>query len=170
MSSKEERRPTRLERHLASRDVARILYGTVIGLALVLALQIHPPDAGETAGAIVATALAVGLAELYSDIVGTEARTRQTLDATQLRALSRAALVVFAGAGFPAVYFALAAAGAIETHTAFTLSKWSGFGLICGYGFLASRMTGAGLWRALLHAAAVGVVGGALIAFKSLLH
>jgi hypothetical protein len=170
MTTEQHSLTSRIAAHLASRDVARILYGTVIGLALVLALQIHPPPAGEAAAAIAGTALAVGLAELYSDIVGTEARTRHRIDAGQLRALSRAALVVFFGAAFPALFFALSAAGAIDIRTAFALSKWSGLGLICGYGFLAARMTGARLGAAVLHAAAVGAIGGALIAFKSFLH
>ena len=74
------------------------------------------------------------------------------------------------GASFPAVYFLLAAAGWIETATAFTLSKWTGLGLICAYGFLAARLAGSGWGRALLHAAAVGAIGGALIALKSILH
>src|SRR5690242_11849062 len=106
-----------LQAHLASRDVARIIYGTVIGLALVLALQIHPPDAGAVAGAIAGTAVAVALAEIYSEIVGAEVRTRQTLGVTQLRALSRDAAAVLFGAAFPAVFFVLAAAGAIQVRT-----------------------------------------------------
>ena len=51
-----------------------------------------------------------------------------------------------------------------------TLSKWSGLGLIGGYGFLAARLAGSGVARSLVHAAAVGLVGGALIGLKAVLH
>jgi|SRR4051794_34718461 hypothetical protein len=161
---------TRLEAHLGSRDVTQVLYGSIIGLALVVALQKHPPGAGQTAGAIVGTAMAVGLAEVYSEVIGREARTRRPAGWAGVRqALGEAAAVVL-GAGFPAVFFVLSAAGAIDLDLAFTLSRWTGLGLICGYGYLAGRLSGSGPLRALLHAAAVGAIGGALIALKAILH
>jgi hypothetical protein len=83
--------------------------------------------------------------------------------------LDDVAAVAF-GISFPAVFFVLAAAGALEDDTAFTIAKWSGLGLISFYGFLAGRLAGAGLWVSLLQALAVGVIGGVLIAFKALVH
>jgi hypothetical protein len=162
--------PGWIEAHLESRDVAHVIYGAIIGLALVVALQTHPPTAGETAAVLFGTALAVGLAELYSEIVAAEARTRHPVPRDEIRARAVHALAVVFGAGFPAVFFVLAAVGVFDVQLAFTLSKWTGLGLICGYGFLAARMTGAGIMGALLHAAAVGAIGGFLIALKSLLH
>jgi len=159
-----------IERHLGSRDVARVIYGAIIGLALVLALQAHPPSAAVVGASLVGTAAAVGLAELYSEVVGTEARLRRSVRLRELREMAGEAVAVFVGAGFPAIFFLLAAVGILERHTAFTLAKWSGLGLICGYGFLAARLAGSGVLRALAHAAVMGVVGGALIAVKALLH
>src|SRR4051795_12805483 len=49
--------------HVESHDMTRVIYGAVIGLALVVALESHPPTAGRGAAAILATAIAVGLAE-----------------------------------------------------------------------------------------------------------
>jgi hypothetical protein len=159
-----------VEEHLGSRDVARVLYGAIVGLALVLVLQVHPPAAGVAVGSLLGTAIAVGLAELYSEIVAAEARTRQPVDRQAIRAMAGEALAVVFGAGFPAVFFVLAAVGLIDVGLAFTLSKWSGLALICGYGFLAARLSGGGVVRALVHAAAVGALGGALIALKAFVH
>jgi hypothetical protein len=156
--------------HLGSREAAQALYGATVGLALVLALQRQPPAPGTVAALILGTALAIGLAELYAEAVSTEARTRQPIHRKQLlRIAGRTTAVVF-GAGFPAVFFVIATTGLIDTDAAFTLSKWGGLTLICGYGFLAGRLAGSSVWRALWHAALIGVIGVLLIAGKSLLH
>src|SRR5829696_3326821 len=164
------RLPAALEAHLGSRDVAHVIYGAIIGLALLLALEGHPPSAAATASLIVVTAVTVGLAELYSEVVATEARLRRGVHRGDLRRLAEEALAVVVGAAFPAVFFVLSAAGAMEIETAFTLAKWSGLGLICCYGFLAARLSGSGVLAAAAHAAAVGLLAGALIALKALLH
>jgi hypothetical protein len=159
-----------IREHLGSRDVARVIYGAVIGLAVVVALGIHPPSAGQALGAIAGTAIAVGLAEIYSDLIGEEARTRRPVPAGRARSIVATAGAVVLGAGFPVVFFVLAVAGIIETETAFTISKWTGLGLLCAYGFVAGRLSGSGIGRASLHALSVGAIGGALIALKALLH
>ena len=167
-------RPSRLRAavvaHLESRDVARVIYGSVVGMAVVVALQFHPVSAGKTAATILGTALAIGLAELYSDIIGAETRTRQPVGRSHVRQMAHEAGAAILGAGFPAVFFILAATGAIEMKLAFRLAKWTGLALICGYGYLGSRLAGGTVGKALLHAAAVGAIGGGLIVFKAILH
>jgi VIT1/CCC1 family predicted Fe2+/Mn2+ transporter len=161
---------TTVENHLGSRQVARVIYGAIIGLALVVTLEAHPPGDGVVAGSLVATAVAVALAEVYSEIVGTETRTRRRVRREELEHFWGDALAVFVGVGFPAIFFVLAMAGALETNTAFTLAKWSGVGLIGFYGFCAARLAGAGLARSLVQALAVAAIGAVLIAVKALLH
>jgi hypothetical protein len=169
-----ERAPSRLRQtvhaHLGSEDVSRVIYGAIIGLALTLALALHPPAPGVVAASLVGSAVAVGLAEAYSEIVAREARTRERVSRAQVRhALGEASAVVF-GASFPAVFFVLAAIGVIETHTAFVLARWTGLGLILGYGYLAARLAGSRVHIALLEAAVVGAIGLALIVLKAFLH
>jgi hypothetical protein len=156
--------------HLGSRDVAKVIYGAIIGLALVVALSRHPPTAVQTAAAVIATAVAVGLAEVYSEFVGTEARTQRRVRRTELHELAMESVAVALGAGFPAVFFILSALHVMEVGTAFTLAKWTGLGLICLYGYLAARLAGCRLSTALLHTAVLGAIGGGLIAIKALLH
>jgi hypothetical protein len=147
-----------------------VIYGSVVGLALVVALEAHPPTAGETVAAVAGAAVAVGLAELYSEILGGEVRNRQPVRGAQLRGAEREALAVAFGAGFPIVFFVPAAAGAFDLGLAFSLSKWTGLGLICAYGFVAGRLSGSSAGGAALHAAAVGAIGGLLVALKALVH
>ena len=133
--------PDVIKNHLGSRDVARLIYGATIGLA-----------------------------EAYAEFVGEEARLRRRPSRTQVVVMLEDAGAVVAGAGFPAVFFVLALAGVIELDTAFDLAKWTGLTLICAYGFVAARLAGSGRLGALLHAAAVGAIGGILIALKAVLH
>ncbi len=150
--------------------MTRVIYGAVIGLALVVGLESHPPTSGQTIATIAGTAVAVGLAERYSELVGAEARTRRPVRVAQLRAAGLDAAAVMVGAGFPVLFFILSAAGAFGGSLAFTLSKWTGLGLLCAYGFVAGRLSGSGVGGAFLHAAAVGAIGGVLIGLKALLH
>jgi VIT1/CCC1 family predicted Fe2+/Mn2+ transporter len=159
-----------IEAHLGSRQVARVIYGAIIGMALVVSLEAHPPRPGVVAGTLLATAAAVGLAELYSEIVGAETRNRRRVRRDQLGHILRDVAAVGFGIAFPAVFFFLAAVGLLEDDTAFVVAKWSGLGLISFYGFIAGRLSGAGLWVSALQALAVGGIGGVLIAFKALVH
>jgi hypothetical protein len=53
-----------LEAHLASRQVARVVHGPIIGLSLVVVLDSHPPRASVVTGRLITTGLSVGLAAL----------------------------------------------------------------------------------------------------------
>jgi hypothetical protein len=159
-----------LEAHLGSRQVARIVYGSIIGLTLIVALDDHPPRAGVMTAWLLLTAVAVALAELYSEVVGAETSQRHRVTRRQVAHMLDDAGAVAIGVGFPAVFFLLASIDLIQLHTAFTIAKWSGLGLIGFYGYWAARFAGAPVSRALVQAVMVAAVGGALILFKALLH
>jgi hypothetical protein len=161
---------TALEAHLGSRQVSRVIYGSIIGLALVLVLEAHPPGLTATIVSLIATAVAVGLAELYSEVLGTETRERHRVSREQVAEILEDVAAVAFGVAFPAVFFVAAALDLVSESSAFTLAKWSGLGLIGGYGFFAARLAGAGTARALLQGLFVSVIGAALIAVKALVH
>jgi hypothetical protein len=159
-----------LERHLGSNQVSRVLYGAIIGLALVVALEAHPPRPAVVVSTLLGTAVAVALAELYSEVVGTEVRTRRRVEHARFHEIATDVAAVAFGISFPAIFFLLSAAGAMEAGTAFELAKWSGLGLIGFYGFCAGRLSGMGLTAALVQAATVAAIGGFLIGLKALVH
>ena len=57
----------------------------------------------------------------------------------------------------------------MDTDLAFTLSKWTGLGLIAVYGYVAARLSGSGLGGASARGRG-GAIGSALIALKALVH
>jgi hypothetical protein len=156
--------------HLGSRQVSRVVYGSIIGLALVVALEGHPPPPAAVVASLLGTAVAVGLAELYSELVGFETTRRRKADSTELRKLGADVAAVGFGIAFPAVFFLLAVTGPIQVETAFTVAKWTGLGLIGVYGYAGARLSGAGVGASLVQAAAVALIGAALIVLKSLVH
>ena len=160
----------RLASHLASRQVSRVLHGSIIGLALVVALEEHPPRPAIVAVSLAATAIAFGLSELYSEVVGTETRTRARVGKEQMSDIVDESVAIAIGTAFPGIFFVLAALGVMNTDTAFTVAKWSGFGLIVAYGYAAARLTGVTGWRAVRRAGVAGLIGGFLILVKALLH
>ena len=159
-----------LEQHLGSRQVAKVVYGSIIGLALIVAVEKHPPGPGVLVVWLLGTALAVGLAEVYSEVVGKETSTRQPVTRRDVVHMLEDAGAVGFGVAFPAVFFLLAALGLLQVDSAFTLAKWTGVGLIGFYGFWAARFAGAAPHRALVKGLLVALVGAGLIALKALVH
>jgi hypothetical protein len=159
-----------LAAHLGSEQVSRVIYGAVVGLAFVAALEAHPPEPAVMAGLLLTTALAVALAELYSDFLGTRVRLRGRPTARRRREMAEDVVAVAFGAAFPAVYFALAALDVIKPGTAFGLAKWSGLGLIAFYGYWAGRLSGSSAFVSLLFALAAGLIGAVVIGLKALVH
>ena len=161
---------TSLEAHLGSRQVSRVVYGSIIGVALIVALQSHPPSAAVMIGWLLGTGVAVGLAELYSEIVGEETSTRRRVTRHRLRFFAEDALVVTFGIAFPVVFFVFPLAGIGSVEGAFTIAKWTGLGLVGFYGFWAARLAGAPWHRAVLYAALVALVDFVLIELTAFLH
>ncbi len=161
---------TTLQAHLGSHQVARVVYGAIIGLALIVVIEAHPPRTAVVIGWLLGTAIAVSLAELYSEVIGAETRQRHRVTRRQVVGMLDDAGAVAFGVAFPTVFFLLVAVGAMELDTAFATAKWSGLALIGFYGYWAARFSGAPVLGALLRGAVVALVGGALIALKVLLH
>jgi hypothetical protein len=156
--------------HLGSRQVARVVYGSIIGLAVVVALEAHPPPIGATIATLVGTAIAVALAEFYSEVVGFETAGRRDATRTERADLLADMAAVAIGIAFPAVFFVLAAVHVFDEDTAFTVSKWTGLGLIGAYGYAGSRLSGRSVVGSLVRAVGVALIGAFLITLKALVH
>jgi len=159
-----------VEDHLGSNQVSRVIYGTIIGLALVVALEHDHPRPAVMVATLLGTAVAVGLAEFYSEVVGTEVRTRRRVDRAGVREITTDVGAVGFGISFPTVFFLLSVAGAMQVETAFAVAKWSGLALTGFYGFWAARLADAGTLRAVGQATAVALIGAFLVGLKALIH
>src|SRR5687768_5745184 len=109
-----------LEQHLGSRQVGRVVYGSIIGMALVVAIESHPPKPGVMAVWLVGTAIAVGLAEDYSEGVGNGTRTRQAGTRGAVGHMNGGPCAGGFRGRVPAVFFLLSTLGVFAVDTAFT--------------------------------------------------
>jgi hypothetical protein len=156
--------------HLGSRQVARVVYGSIIGLAVVVALEAHPPPIGATIATLLGTAVAVAFAELYSELIGFETAGRRDATRTERAQLLADMAAVSIGIAFPDIFFLLAAAHVFDEDVAFTISKWTGLGLIGAYGYAGARLSGRTIVGSLVRAAGVALIGAFLITLKALVH
>src|SRR4051812_24451969 len=103
-----------LEAHLGSRQVARVVYGAIFGLTLIVVLEAHPPRAGVMTAWLLGAALTVALAEIYSEIIGTETSERHRVTRPQMAHMLGDAVAVAVGVAFPAIFFLLATLGLLQ--------------------------------------------------------
>ena len=156
--------------HRFADRAARAVYATIIGLAVILALEETGAGAGEVVAATVGGVIAAALAELYAAYIGAEIREQRSPSRGELLARGVDSALGTAAGLLPVVPFVLAEAGAIERATAYDVSPWLGVALLGGYTALANRLVGfTGVRNAVVTAFAVAI-GMALIALKAIVH
>jgi len=157
-------------RRVEGQYAARSIYGSIVVLALLLALENHPPPPLQAAGVVAGTVLAVLAAEAYAEILGAELSLgrRETREERRARFHELAAMTVSAEA--PVAILLLAAAGILDEETAFRLARWSTLALLLVGGYLARRLAGTSRWSAAWSGLLVFGVGILISVLKSWLH
>lgn len=156
----------RVEGHYAARSI----YGSIVVLALLLALDSHPPPPLQAAGLVAGTVLVVLAAEAFAENLGAELDLgrRTTWEERIKRFHDLAAMTVAAEA--PVAILLLAWVGVLEEETAFRLARWSTLTLLLVGGYLARRVAGGSLLSAAGSGLLVFGLGVLVSVLKSLLH
>jgi hypothetical protein len=147
--------------------VAKIIYGSIIILVVLLAMEDHPPTPAAAIGTVLFTGLGVALAELYSDFIGTRIRERRILTWAERSQMTHNVGAVMIGALLPLPFFILAWLGFIGQVMAFILAKWILIGTLLFYGFVASKLSGNGTVLSFVFGFAASLIGLLVVLLKS---
>lgn len=149
---------------------ARGVYGCIIVLSLLLALEDHPPPAFEAALLLAATLIGIVAAEAFASLIGQEVeRGRPPTRAERRRTVAERSMAFSAAAG-PLLFFVLAGFGLFAERLAFTLSRWVTLILLFAFCSAARGLSGRTRTNALLTGVAAAALGVVLANFKSLTH
>ncbi|MFI5122508.1 MAG: hypothetical protein ACHQJ5_06390 [Vicinamibacteria bacterium] len=149
---------------------ARAVYGAIIALAVILALEEATAGAGEVIAAAIGSVIAAMLAEGYAEYIAAVIRERRHPTRSEVRETSADVGAGTLAALVPVIPFVLVELGLIELDTAYDIAPWLGLGVIGGYALLANRIAGLSRTRSGIVTAIALAIGLGLILVKGLTH
>ena len=160
-----------MSRHRVAERASRAVYFTIVALAIIVALEEAGDDvsATEVVASTVGATIITALADLYARYIA-EAIRQEGFSSEEFRAAAIDTAAGLLAAIVPVVPFVVAAAGAISEQSAYDVAAWLGLGVLAAYTLFANRAAGLTGLRGLVTAAAVLLLGFALIALKALVH
>ena len=103
--------------------VSKIIYGTIIVLVVIIAMEDHPPSPAGTVATVLFSGLGVALAEVYSEFIGTRINQRRSLTWSERQQITKNVSAVMIGALLPLPLLILAWIGVMRFELAFVLDK-----------------------------------------------
>jgi hypothetical protein len=162
--------PESIDRRRFAERARHAVYGSVIVLAVIIALDETSIEPREAIASVVGAAIATLLAEVYADYLGATIRAgRSPTSEERKRALSDASAGMFAAA-LPVIFFVLSALGVMDMKSAFDAAVWTGVGVVGFYAFVANRVAGFSVAHSLIAGAGFAVLGGILVLVKASVH
>ena len=160
-----------MSRHRLAERASRAVYFTIVALAIIVALEEAGDDvsATEVVASTVGATIITALADLYARYIA-EAIRQEGFSSEEFRAAAIDTAAGLLAAIVPVVPFVVAAAGAISEQSAYDVAAWLGLGVLAAYTLFANRAAGLTGLRGLVTAAAVLLLGFAVIALKALVH
>jgi hypothetical protein len=157
-------------RFLTPARATHAVYGSMIVLAVISGLDEASATAREAFVTIIGLAIAVGLSQVYADVIGATFRERRSLLPAEWLEISANVGFGFGAALLPAIFFALAELDAMSLRNAFVVAEWTGVAVIWFYVFTAARAAQLTLVRALAWSTALTACGVAIVELKLLAH
>ncbi len=149
--------------------VAKIIYGTIIVLVVIVTLEDHPPAPRVAIASVLGASIAVALAEFYSELIGKRIHEKRRLSRMEIREITTAVSAVLVGALLPLPILILAGLDVFSVDLALRLDKWLLIGLLIFYGYAAAAVSGSGRLWATFMALLAGSIGAVVVLIKAAL-
>jgi hypothetical protein len=155
----------------AHHAAARAVYGLIIVMAVLEAMELHPPAAGwEGAELLLGTVLAVALAEVYADLIAGTLVHNKRPSGTTLGLTMREAGPLLIGAPLPVIVLVLSALGLVEIHRAIDLAQIIAYTTLLIYGWRAAWQLDSRVAPRVITGLTFAGIGFLLVALKAAFH
>lgn len=159
----------RIRELLVGHRAGKVVYGIIIALAIVITMEAHPPSALAAEATILLGALAVAIAEFYSEVLQWRITEQRRVTTEQMHRIARHIGAVLVGALLPLPVFVLASLGVFSLEGAFAVVKWMLVALLFVYGYVSAQVGGAGVTWSVVLGTMVGSVGLIVVLAKAAL-
>jgi hypothetical protein len=154
--------------HLA---VARSVYGLLIVMTVLEAMELHPPHPGWAGPELlVGTVLAVALAEVYADLIAGMFVHHKRPSRTELGLTGREAAPLLIGAPLPIGVLVLSALGLVEIRHAIDAAQIVAYATLLVVGWRTARQLDARLPARVVGGLTLAAIGFLLVALKAAFH
>lgn len=116
------------------------IYGSLTVMAVIVAMEDHPPSPFRAAAQLFGVTLAIAVAKAYAEIVADTLNRGRKLNAEEAREILRKVSPVLFGAQAPTLVFLLSAFGLFSVETAFEVSKVLVLTLLFVYGLRVAQV------------------------------
>lgn len=157
----------RLRNLFVGHSAGKAVYGIIIALAIVITLDAHPPSALEAEATILLGALAVAMAEFYSETLQLRIESRRRATRQEMSEIARHVGTVLVGGLLPLPVFLLVPLGVMSIEGAFTFVKWMLVTLLFVYGYVAAQVGGAGVRWSMFLGMMTGSIGVLVVIAKA---
>ena len=158
------------DERFSKHSVSKAIYGSISVLAVLLVMEEHPPAAWRAAVTLFGSALAIALAEAYSETVAEMISRRARLTGAELGAVWRSARPILLAANLPTLFLLLSAAGLYSVPSALLIAEYAVYAALFVYGAWSGRLLHGTWWRSLLGGLFTLAVGALIGLIKYFFH
>lgn len=158
------------DRKYIKKFVSKALYGTLLVMSLIVAIDDHYKSAGQVIISLLTTVLVFAISQFYSDVVAEKIVSKEKLTREKVRNIFYEIAPISIGSHTPTIIFLFALVGLISIEKAFFLAKVAGLGALFLYGFLIGKYSNRSKGKCYFSGAVNMLMGGIVVMFKTLIH
>jgi hypothetical protein len=149
---------------------SKAIYGAIAVMAVIVAMEAHPPTALFAAAQSFGVTLAVAVAETYAEIIAHTLDIERKVNKEEWREVWRKVSPVLFGAQAPTLVFLLSAGGLFSVETAIAVSKVLVLALLFVYGFETARFLHKERFVQILSGLVIMSAGAVIVLINYLFH